>query len=47
MTVSTYPSFASLWLVPRLARLVRDFDTVHWNPNWFVRGPERLDFAWR
>ena len=35
------------WLVPRLARLARGVEAVHWNPNWFVRGPERLDFAWR
>jgi len=35
------------WLVPRLARLERDGDTVHWNPNWFVRGPEILTLRWR
>lgn len=30
------------WLVPRLGQLERGFDAVHWNANWFVRGPEAL-----
>lgn len=33
-------------LLPRLPRLVPQYEEVSWNNNWFVRGPEHLPFAW-
>jgi cytochrome P450 len=35
------------WLVPRLAAFEPRDETVTWNDTWFVRGPERLPYAWQ
>ncbi len=35
------------WLVPRLHRFERASDSVDWNDNWFVRGPDTLPLCWR
>ena len=35
------------WLVPQLLRFECALDTVRWNDNWFVRGPEVLPMRWK
>lgn len=34
-------------LLPLLPRFAPAFESVHWNDNWFVRGPDTLTFGWR